>query len=122
MDIDIKKLNQRRWKPAITPKGKLYCGYAQKLNIYTGLNKYEDVDEPHQVHRLSLSYSGTGRGRSSVVMYFTDPDGHTYEMTTKGFGDLTERLMSGRIKPVDNMIEVDVIQVKQGQNYAIELV
>lgn len=122
----MKDLNKRKWKPVLTSKGKFYCGYSGYLDPERLRRaKAKERDEPHQVQSLHIKPISMGRGRSSISFYFEDETGHKYEMSAKGMLILNQLFCAGIVTPSDKLaygIHVDVIQVKQGTQYSIEVV
>lgn len=109
--MDFKK---RKWRAIYTEDdGKFFTGFVD----------YGDrvVEGEHKVITTVLKPDGFSRGRSSAVFRFKDQDGFVYEMSCKGTAKLLNMLAEERVV-VDEVgfFVLDIVQVKQGQNYAVE--
>lgn len=114
-------LSKRKWKPVFRlHSGKLYTGYQ---NPWNSSKIYKEVDEKHKSYIMRLKVVDVTRGRSAADFIFEDEDGDQYDMKLGSTLKLLQGLTSGEIKPEsDGFLTLEIVQVKKGSNYAIEIV
>ena len=71
---------------------------------------------------MKLQPSHTQRGRSAANIVCKDEDGCQYLMSMKSIDNFLQTLVSGKIVIEDGYFSAEFCQVKQGQNYFIDLV
>lgn len=105
-------LKSRSWEARYTEDNKFFTGYP------AGYHKLIAGD--HRQDSVAVKPAKFGRGKSSAVFYFEDRDGHSYQMTCKGTSILLDMIAKDQLEVFDGYIHLDIVQVKQGANYAVE--
>jgi hypothetical protein len=124
-----KSLSKRKY-PCVTNKGKWFTGYEGEYIIRANLgqswvNPMWILCEESNIHEtkvLRLKPSHTLRGRSAANIVCIDEDDYKYLMSMKSIDNFLQALVSGKIVIKDGFFEAEFCQVKQGQNYFIDLV
>jgi hypothetical protein len=127
-----KSINKRKY-PSVTKGDKWFTGYEGDYLSQEDIDKhYPDgyhgyhkicVESPEHVTKvLKLKPSHTRRGRSAANIVCIDKDGYVYLMSMKSIDNFLQSLVSGNITIKDGFFEAEFCQVKQGQNYFIDLV
>lgn len=127
-----KSISKRKY-PCVTIGGKWYTGYdgeyitqeAADEHYPDGKYSWYKIAEESNIHEtkfLKLKPSHTQRGRSAANIVCLDEDGFSYLMSMKTINNFLKALVSGVIVIKDGFFEAEFCQVKQGQNYFIDLV
>lgn len=129
-----KSISKRKY-PSVMKDGKWFTGYENDYVTQDYKDKYllnggteywcRNVaveSDFHQTMTLTLQPSHTRRGRSAANIIFTDKDGYEYLTSMKSIDNLLHALVSGNITIQDGYFTAEFCQVKQGQNYFIDLV
>lgn len=127
-----KSLNKRKY-PCVTKEGKWFTGYEGEVVTQEYCDKRYNEEVPtwytlcvesdiHETKVLRLKPSHTRRGRSAANIVCVDEDEYEYLMSMKSIDNFLQALVSGKIVIKDGVFEAEFCQVKQGQNYFIDLV
>lgn len=128
-----KSISKRKY-PCVTNKdGKWFTGYEGDYTTQELIDKHYPDGRPyhrfvceegsdHTTKILTLQPSHTQRGRSAANIVCKDEDDYQYLMSMKSIDNLLKQLVSGKIVIENGFFEAEFCQVKQGQNYFIDLV
>lgn len=129
-----KSISKRKY-PSVMKDGKWFTGYENDYVTQDYCDKFLVTNERehwcknittesdiHQTMTLTLQPSHTRRGRSAANIICKDKDGYEYLMSMKSIDNLLHALVSGSITIQDGYFTAEFCQVKQGQNYFIDLV
>lgn len=128
-----KSINKRKCPCVTKENGKWFTGYEGNYTTQEyidthypdGKHWYSHVCEEsdnHETKVLKLQPSNTQRGRSAANIVCKDEDGYQYLMSMKSIDNFLQALVSGKIIIEDGYFSAEFCQVKQGQNYFIDLV
>lgn len=131
-----KSLSKRKYPCVKNKDGKWFTGYQEEYvtknyidkhypdlpEMYDRFKTIREETEHHETKVLKLQPSHTQRGRSAANIVCKDTDGFEYLMSMKSIDNLLQALVSGKIVIQDGYFSAEFCQVKQGQNYFIDLV
>lgn len=128
----LKSMSKRKY-PAVTLNGKWFTGYEGDYVTQGYVDRHHNGIKPtwykileesdtHETRVLRLKPSHTRRGRSAANIVCVDEEGYEYLMSMKSIDNFLQALVSGKIEIVDGFFVAEFCQVKQGQNYFIDLV
>lgn len=126
-----KSMKKRTYPAVLTVDGKWYTGYEGEYTTQSYLDSgaktyYRSTvcteSEVHETKTLKLQASHTQRGRSAANIVCKDEEGFKYLMSMKSIDNFLHALVTGKIVIEDGYFEAEWCQVKQGQNYFIDLV
>lgn len=120
-----KSLSKRKY-PAYTTteEGKWFTGFEGDVTT-TETTRFHTLCEEsynHLTKLLKLTPSHTVRGRSAANLVFKDHEGFPYLLSMKSVDNFLKGLSNGDIIIQEGYFEAEFCQVKQGQNYFIDLV
>lgn len=90
---------------------------SERERVYNGeevVKGFNEVWKPNVEVELTLHYQGYGRGRSAVIFYWVDDDGHKYPMFIKDVDELLRQDIGA------SSIHAIFTYVKRGANYGIK--
>lgn len=126
-----KSMSKRKYPAVTTKEGKWYTGYEGEYATQEYLDKggrtYYRTNlctesDIHETKILKLQPSHTSRGRSAANIVCKDEQGFEYLMSMKSIDNFLHALVGGCIIIQNGYFEAEWCQVKQGQNYFIDLV
>ena len=117
----------KRTYPAVRTRseGKYFTGYAGDISVDENHSTRDTKcvrSETHNTEVLWVKPIGTRRGRSAANLTFEDMDGFSYSLSLKSTDTLLKYIVDGKVKIIDGYFFGEFCQVKQGQNYFIDLV
>lgn len=128
-----KSISKRNYPSIYTPDGKWYTGFsgscvtqadlgARERDIIYHSEKLVVKLDVHETKHLELQPSHTRRGRSAANLVFTDREDFEYLLSMKSVDNFLKGLVEGSILIENGYFTAEFCQVKQGQNYFIDLV
>lgn len=111
-----KSISKRKYPCVIKENNKWFTGYEGDYH------RTCTESDNHETKVLKLQPSHTQRGRSAANIVCKDEDGYQYLMSMKSIDNFLQALVSGKIVIQDGYFSAEFCQVKQGQNYFIDLV
>lgn len=123
-----KSMSKRKYPAVTTKEGKWYTGYEGDYKTETDNTQWSGwgvlctTSDTHETKMLKLQPSHTSRGRSAANIVCKDEQGFQYLMSMKSIDNFLHALVSGKIVIENGYFEAEWCQVKQGQNYFIDLV
>lgn len=128
-----KSIGKRKYPCVTNHNGKWFTGYEGDYITQDLIDKHYpdgkhyrrfvcEEGSDHTTKMLKLQPSHTQRGRSAANIVCKDIDGYQYLMSMKSIDNFLQALVSGKITINGGFFEAEFCQVKQGQNYFIDLV